>query len=179
VYLQKAIALVERQIEFIQQQILAEQTGVDCPLKQKTQRLKWTVQKVDYVEWVYALHEILNLNGGKVTLDTLFDFFNPIFDMNPINFNQVFTAIKNRKKGDRTTLLNMQKTLLTRRMEKPIINDFVNGYSIDENGNKTYNTRLINDDHLIYLKSYDDFSNNEKRIFEKMGGKHNGTAGNY
>jgi hypothetical protein len=116
-YLEKAIEFLDKYLALSEQQILAEQTGVDCPLKQKSKRLKWTTKILDYVEWIYGLHEILNLNGGKVALKTLFDFFNPIFGIKITQFSGYFNAIKNRKKGDRSTLFDKQKELLTQRME--------------------------------------------------------------
>ena len=117
-YHTKAISLVNRQLVFVEQQMLAEQTGIDCPLKNKSKRLKWTGKLLDYVEWIYALHEILNLEGGTVKLKTLFDVFNSVFGINLTAFSQYFKAIKDRKKGDRTTFLDMQKELLTRRMDE-------------------------------------------------------------
>jgi hypothetical protein len=33
-------------------------------------KLHWTAKTVDYVEWVYALHGVLNTGTGKVTLKT-------------------------------------------------------------------------------------------------------------
>jgi hypothetical protein len=45
--------------------------------------------------------------------------------------------------------------------------DFVNGYSEDEYGNRTYISRFIEDEHIIYLESYDDFSEDERKIFGK------------
>ena len=74
--------------------------------------------KLDYVEWIYALHVILNLNGGKVTLQTLFDVFNPILGMDVKHYNQYFRSIKIRKKGDQTFLLDLEKQLLVQRIEK-------------------------------------------------------------
>ena len=117
VYVEKAIDLLDIQIGHVEQQIFAEQTGVNCPLKQKNKKLKWTVHHLDFVEWIYALNEILNLNGGTAKLKTLFEIFSPIFGMLPFNFSSYFTKIKNRQ-GDRTTLLDKQKKLLMERMEK-------------------------------------------------------------
>jgi len=91
---------------------------VDCPLKVNTRRLKWTGKLLDYVEWVYALHEILNLNGGRVKLNTLFEVFNRIFGIKVKDFSQYFRSIRIRAKGDRTTLLDLQKQLLTERLER-------------------------------------------------------------
>ena len=120
-YLKKAIELVDRQLLFVERQMLAEQTDMDCPLKQKSIfgiKLKWTHNIVDYVEWMYGLHEILNVAGAKVSLTKLFNVFNPVFGIKLTSFSQFFAMIKNRKKGERTTFLDKQKKLLTLRIEE-------------------------------------------------------------
>jgi len=111
-YLEKAIELIDKQANYIED-------FVDCPLKHKTVRLKWLGTLLDYVEWVYGLHEFLNQNDEKVSLKVLFDTFNPIFGIEVKDYAQYFRTIKNRVKGDRTTLLDMQKKLLIQRMEEP------------------------------------------------------------
>jgi hypothetical protein len=73
---------------------------------------------VDYVEWVYALYGALNLNGGKVTLKTLFAVFNGLFGVEVKEYSLYFTSIKNRKKGDRTVFLDKLKEILTTKMEE-------------------------------------------------------------
>jgi hypothetical protein len=117
-YLEKAIDLLDRQIDLSEQQILAEQNGIDCPLKPKFKRLKWTIKIFDYVEWVYGLNAILNQNGGKSTLKQLFSIFNPLFGITTTSFSQYFKSIKNRKKGERSEIFDLQKKLLEERMEK-------------------------------------------------------------
>jgi len=110
-YVEKAIELVDKQMCYIAD-------IVDCPLRHKTIRLKWVGTIIDYVEWVYGLHEFLNQTDEKVSLRTLFDTFNPIFDIEVKDYAQYFRNIKIRSKGDRTTLLDMQKKLLIERIEK-------------------------------------------------------------
>lgn len=48
-------------------------------------------------------------------------------------------------------------------------NEFVK-YSgfVDENGEKIYSSRFIEDQHIVYLSSYDNFSTQERDIFKKM-----------
>lgn len=46
--------------------------------------------------------------------------------------------------------------------------DFVNGYSIDNEGIKHPISRFVNDKHVQYLSSYDNFAMEEKEVFEKM-----------
>ncbi|GHT39137.1 hypothetical protein FACS189437_01660 [Bacteroidia bacterium] len=92
-----------------------------CPLyrsENQIKKLQWNGKIVDYVEWIYALCGVLNLNGGKVTLKDLFDVFNGIFGLEVKEFSLYFTSIKNRKKGDRTAFLDTEKRLLMQRMEE-------------------------------------------------------------
>ena len=117
VYIEKAVELLDRQREFAEQQILTVQTEVDCPLKPKTKRLKWTIKELDYVEWVYGLWKILNLNGGIIKLKTLFQIFNPIFGKKITQYSGYFNAIKIRTKGERSEVFDLQKELLTQHME--------------------------------------------------------------
>ena len=59
-YVEKAIVLVDRQIEFVEKQIVSEQTGVHCPLTFKTainQVLQWRGAHIELVELLNALHE--------------------------------------------------------------------------------------------------------------------------
>lgn len=45
---------------------------------------------------------------------------------------------------------------------------YISGWSEDEEGNRKYISRYLNDTHITYLKSYDEFSGNERAIFERM-----------
>jgi hypothetical protein len=79
--------------------------------------LEWTSKIADYVEWVYALHGVLNHKEDTVTLKTLFEVFNRVFGLDVKDYYLYFASIKNRKKGDRTPFLNLAKQLLVERME--------------------------------------------------------------
>ena len=46
--------------------------------------------------------------------------------------------------------------------------DFVNGYSIDEQGNKIYYSRYIENEHIQYLPNFEAFSEEEQKIFNKI-----------
>lgn len=46
--------------------------------------------------------------------------------------------------------------------------DFVNGYSTDNEGIQHPISRFVSDEHVQYLSSYDDFATEEKAVFEKM-----------
>lgn len=45
---------------------------------------------------------------------------------------------------------------------------FINGYTSDSEGIQHPISRFINDEHIEYLKSYDEFLSEEKNVFEKM-----------
>ena len=45
---------------------------------------------------------------------------------------------------------------------------YISGWSEDEAGIRKYISRYLNDTHITYLESYDEFSSNEKAIFESM-----------
>ena len=108
-YLEKAIKLVN----------LLIQNMVDCSHRQKTIKLKWASTTTNYVEWVYGLRELLlKQNGDKPALQTLFDIFNPIFDLKVQNYRQFFNGAKNRKKIEHPTIFDVQKQLLSKRKEK-------------------------------------------------------------
>jgi hypothetical protein len=105
----------------VEKQTYIEKSLIKCPLckpENPVVKLKWTGKIVDYVEWVYALYGVLNLNDRNVTLKTLFDIFNGIFGLDVKDFSLYFVSIKNRKKGDRTSFLDLGKRLLIERMEE-------------------------------------------------------------
>jgi hypothetical protein len=113
--------LTDRQIEWVERQLLTERTARQCPLKQNVSNqsnLNWTAKIVDYVEWIYALHAILVHFGSNVTLRRLFDVFNKIFGMEVKDYYIYYSSIKNRKKGDRTSLLDLEKQLVIEKMEE-------------------------------------------------------------
>ena len=107
----KAINLVNLQIRRLQ-------NDVDCPLRQKTVKLKWTLKVINYAEWVYGLEEILNINGEQVSLKTLFEIFNPIFGIENFHYSGYFGKIRNRIKTDKKTVFEIQHQLFTKRKEE-------------------------------------------------------------
>jgi hypothetical protein len=117
VFLEKAIILLDIQIERLEKQKFAD----SYPHNNETffgKKLKWTLNISAYVEWVYGLGEILNLNGCKVKFSKLFRIFNPIFGMKLTNFSSYFNIIKSRKKGERSLIFDKQKELLNQRMDE-------------------------------------------------------------
>lgn len=45
---------------------------------------------------------------------------------------------------------------------------FINGYTIDEQGNKSYISRYIENDNIQYLSGFDEFSENEQKLLKKL-----------
>jgi hypothetical protein len=111
--------LIEKQIAWIEKQLLAEQAVVQCPLKPNgsyPKRLKWTGDLIEIVELFYALHEAGCL--GSINLKDLFAAVGEIFDCRVKNYYHLFWDIKNRVKGDRTAFLDRLKTALITKMEE-------------------------------------------------------------
>jgi hypothetical protein len=117
VYLQKAITLVDTQIEWVRRQILSELNTVNCPLNTKTSKLKWTGSIVEWVELVYSLHAVGSINDGKVTLKELFTTMGNLFDIEVTVFSNYFRNIKNKTDEKRTEFLNKLINALLQKME--------------------------------------------------------------
>jgi hypothetical protein len=119
-YVRKAQELIASQIDFAEKCLLAELTAATyCPLRTKPKsKLKWTGSIVDWVELIYAFHEAGVINGGKVTLKTLFRTMGEVFDFEVKEFSNYFMNIKRRIKGDRTTFLDKLRRKLLRRMDE-------------------------------------------------------------
>jgi hypothetical protein len=117
VYLEKAIELLDKQIELAERQWVAKETGVHCPLTVKSAIRKifdWTGEPVELVELLYALHEAGCL--GKTKLKKLFDDVGKLFGIEIKNFSRLFWGAKAR--GDRTKFLDKLKQTLTDKIEK-------------------------------------------------------------
>lgn len=47
-------------------------------------------------------------------------------------------------------------------------NEFVNGYSLDKDGNRSYISRYIEDENIQYLSDFDEFSEEEQEMLNKL-----------
>ena len=94
------------------------ENAIDCPLRQKTIKLKWMGTKVQYVEWLYGLHALLNQKDGKATLETLFELFEQIFGMKVANYKQYFRSLKFSQKNENQSVFDVQKKLLKQRKDR-------------------------------------------------------------
>ena len=109
------------QIARKERQIAAQSTVADCPSQETATtfgQLKWTLTRMDYTEWIYGLDGILNLNGGKVSLKTLFEIFNPIFGIKDFQYSNYFAKIASRKKDGKKSVFDLEREHTGQRKEK-------------------------------------------------------------
>jgi hypothetical protein len=113
-YLNKAILLINTQLDFVKGQIQIEKQG-QCTLlvsqQNSYQKVKWTGTIIQLVELIYALYEAGCFKD--VPLKELFTVMGATFSCEIKNHYRLFWDIKNRKIGDRTKFLDDLKTALT------------------------------------------------------------------
>lgn len=113
--LQKALGLIDRQIDWMERQLLAEKNAIHCPLIITTPnwgKLKWTGSQVEFVEMVYSLRESHSINEGNISLKELFAVLTGFFDFHLTDYYRFFNDITKRG-GDRTLFLDkLKKTLM-------------------------------------------------------------------
>ena len=99
--------------------IIAEQSARKCPFHIKaenSQLLQWEGEPIELVEVMYALYSAGSFS--KITLKELFSMAGELFGCKVRNFYSLFSTIKSRTKGDRTTFLDKLKRSLIVKMEK-------------------------------------------------------------
>jgi hypothetical protein len=119
-YLQKAIDIVDRQMEFVRWQMQMETTAQKCPLTRLSpehSKLKWTGNVVEWVELLYALYSVKRINNGKTSLKELFQQMGEICDFEVKEFANYFMNIKNRTDGHRAKFIDLLKDAVLERME--------------------------------------------------------------
>ncbi|MDR2805918.1 MAG: RteC domain-containing protein [Dysgonamonadaceae bacterium] len=119
-YLQKAIGIVDKQMELVRRQMQMEATAQNCPFSRQSQtcrKLKWTGSIIDWVELNYALHEVRKINNGEISLRELFQLMGEIFDFDVKEFANYFRNIKGRLEENRTKFLDELKKALVRKMK--------------------------------------------------------------
>jgi RNA polymerase-interacting CarD/CdnL/TRCF family regulator len=119
-YLQKAIDIVDRQMEFVRWQMQLETTAQKCPfthLSPEHSKLKWTGNVVEWVELIYTLYSVNRINNGETSLKELFEQIGGIFDFEVKEFANYFMNIKNRVDGHRTKFMDLLKDAVLERME--------------------------------------------------------------
>jgi hypothetical protein len=118
VYLHKAIELIDAQIAWVEKQVLAEQNATLFREGKVQTPLKWTGSIVEWVELIYALYLVKRINGGKISLKSLFRQMGEIFDFEVEEFANYFMNIKNRTDGCRTKFTNLMCGALLERMSE-------------------------------------------------------------
>ncbi|MDR0349266.1 MAG: RteC domain-containing protein [Tannerella sp.] len=109
-YLNKAIKLLETQLDFVKWKIKHV-----IPAHKK--RLKWTGSIAEWVELIYALYTVKRINNGKISLKELFQQMGEIFDFEVKEFANYFMNIKHRMDGHRTKFMDLLRDAVLERME--------------------------------------------------------------
>lgn len=121
VYLNKAIRLINEQIEWTERQLLVEQQIVSNRLLKEQPppqtKLTWTTKKTDLIELIYALHSAGSFNFGKVSLNQIAIYLEKMFDVNLSHFSRDFSEMRIR--NDKTPFMDRLRNLLKRRMDNP------------------------------------------------------------
>lgn len=79
--------------------------------------LKWTGTKVALVELLYAIHASHVINNGEISIKSIAQTAEQMFNINLGQFNRIFLEIKNRKSIEQTSFLNSLKSNLERKIE--------------------------------------------------------------
>ena len=111
-YLNKAIELINDQIEWAERQLLAEQGNHDPP----REKIRWSGSRIELVELVYALYEAGCF--GEATLKKAFLLIGQLFDCEIPNYYRLFWNIRNRVARERTYFLNRLKTKLSEKLTR-------------------------------------------------------------
>lgn len=112
----KFIAYEKLQAE-LKQEIEMRNGGEGDVLKNAFRELKWTGEAVNMVELVYGVYETGQVNGGKISLSELMDFFGQVFQVNIAGYFKRFADIKRRKSMSKTRYLDEMQQLVSKRIE--------------------------------------------------------------
>ncbi|KQS36832.1 hypothetical protein ASG14_07280 [Pedobacter sp. Leaf194] len=91
--------------------------GEDASLKNAFKELKWTGEAVNMVELVYGVYETGQVNGGKISLSELMEFFGQALPVNISGYFKRFADIKRRKSMSKTRYLDEMQQLVAKRIE--------------------------------------------------------------
>ena len=112
-YLEKAIYLIDTQIDFIEKQVLAQLHSEIAPVREIKQ-IQWQGGRIELVELVYALHEAGSF--GQIPLKHLFAFIGKMFGCEISNYYRLFWDIKNRTGEERAFFLNKLQKMLSEKL---------------------------------------------------------------
>jgi hypothetical protein len=131
IYIRKAIELIDRQTEWMEKQLLAEQNTSVCPLRKQTlsqANLQWTAKKTDLIELLYALDAASCFNSGNTSLNRIASYFEKVFNADLSHFPRDFYEMRIRL--DQMSFIDKLKKLLKQRMD---------------DSKKPYNKKIIRD----------------------------------
>ena len=114
-YIEKAIYLIDTQINFIERQLLPQTNPTITP-ESHLEKVQWEGGLMEFVELVYALHEAGCF--GKVPLKKLFAFTGKMFGCEITNYYRLFWNIKNRIGEERTFFLNKLRKMLSDKLTR-------------------------------------------------------------
>ena len=120
-FLKKALDLIDIQINWIREQMNAEQNTQNCPLlknKTKNVNLQWTGTQVEFVELVYSLHDAGSINNGNTIIKELFALMGDFFNFKVTDFYRFFSDITHRVENNRTLYLDKLKKALLQHLIK-------------------------------------------------------------
>ena len=95
----KAVQLLDRQIEFVEKQLLTEQ--LILPLKKQVSpqtSLKWTAKKTDLIELLYALNAAGCFNSGNASLNQTAVYLENVFSTSLSHFPRDFYEMRIRNR---------------------------------------------------------------------------------
>ena len=118
--LKKTIELIDRQIEWIEKQLPAEQNKFGCPFRKQVlpqTSLTWTAKKTDLIELLYALGASGCFNSGNASLNQIAACFEIVFQTDLSHFSRDFYEMRIRL--DQMPFMDSLKNLLIKRMNYP------------------------------------------------------------
>lgn len=116
-YLFSKFIAYEKLQEMIKQEIEMRKGGETNTNSNASKQLKWTGEAVNMVELVYGIYETGQVNGGKISLSELMDFFGQVFQVNISGYFKRFADIKRRKSMSKTRYLDEMQQLVSKRIE--------------------------------------------------------------
>ncbi|MFF5380788.1 RteC domain-containing protein [Pedobacter suwonensis] len=116
-YLFSKFIAYEKLQELLKQEIEMRKGGEDAMQKNAFKDLKWTGEAVNMVELVYGVYETGQVNGGKISLSELMEFFGQAFQVNISGYFKRFADIKRRKSMSKTRYLDEMQQLVSKRIE--------------------------------------------------------------
>ena len=81
-------------------------------------KVRWTADKIDLVELLYALHEVKCIDNGDMTLKEMEMWMYRLFGTESKDCYRFYVSIRNRKRDSRTAFLDHLKDKLLEKMQR-------------------------------------------------------------